>query len=314
VFAPAGSLIKAFFKEEEPDWIRTKSAVEADWNACLQTLEGHNHSVRSVVFSPDGQRLASGSDDETVKIWDAMSGHYLQTLEGHNDSVRSVAFSPDGQRLASGSDDKTVKIWDATSGHCLQTLEGHNNWVQSIAFSPDGQRLASGSDNKTVKIWDATSGHCLQTLKGHGLSVQSVAFSPEGQRLASGSDDETVKIWDATSGHCLQTFVTGCETTRISFDYTDRYLLTDTGCIKVTTAANKSSIEPHIPGRHSYGLRQDWTWITCNDQNVLWLQGANKLLVDAVKWRHEGFYVLGAHLPSGYSNSHLTREQVSKSG
>ncbi|KAK3367860.1 WD40-repeat-containing domain protein [Podospora didyma] len=91
-------------------------------------------------FSPDGQRLASGSY-KTIKIWDPTLGQCLQTLEGHDNSVQSVAFSPDGQRLASGSKDKTIKIWDPTSGQCLQTLEGHNGWVQSVAFSPDGRYL-----------------------------------------------------------------------------------------------------------------------------------------------------------------------------
>ncbi|WPJ66488.1 hypothetical protein SMAC4_14051 [Sordaria macrospora] len=205
VFAPSGSLIKRNFRAEEPEWIRTKPAVELDWNACLQTLEGHRGDVFSVAFSPDGQRLASGSYDETIKIWDPASGSCLQTLEGHRSYVASVAFSPDGQRLASGSGDNTIKIWDPASGSCLQTLEGHRSYVASVAFSPDGQRLASGSGDNTIKIWDPASGSCLQTLEGHRSDVRSVAFSPDGQRLASGSGDETIKIWDPASGSCLQT-------------------------------------------------------------------------------------------------------------
>ena len=93
VFAPTCSLVKMKFKAEEPDWLSTKPVVEANWNACLQTLEGHNGSVQSVAFSPDGQRLASGSY-KTVKIWDAASGQCLQTLEGHHGSASSV-FSLD---------------------------------------------------------------------------------------------------------------------------------------------------------------------------------------------------------------------------
>ncbi|KAL2885587.1 Vegetative incompatibility protein HET-E-1 [Ceratocystis lukuohia] len=219
IFSPTNSLTKQIYSHEEPNWIEPKPQVEENWDACLRTLEGHGDSVNSVVFSNDGQRLASGSKDETVKIWDATSGACLQTLEGHHESVESVVFSNDGQRLASGSFDYTVKIWDATSGACLQTLEGHHESVESVVFSNNGQRLASGSydytvkiwdatsvsRDETVKIWDATSGACLQTLEGHSRFVNSVVFSNDGQRLASGSGDSTVKIWDATSGACLQT-------------------------------------------------------------------------------------------------------------
>jgi len=122
VFAPTGSLVKQNFKTDKPDWISTEPVVEAEWNACLQTLEGHRYSVQSVAFSPDGQRLASGSYDKTIKIWDPASRQCLQTLEGHRHLVQSVAFSPDGQRLASGSNDDTIKIWDPASGQCLQTF------------------------------------------------------------------------------------------------------------------------------------------------------------------------------------------------
>ncbi|KAL2889226.1 Vegetative incompatibility protein HET-E-1 [Ceratocystis lukuohia] len=200
IFSPTNSLIRRMFHHEEPDWIALKPEVEEDWSTCLRTLVGHKSDVSSVVFSNDRQRLASGSYDRTVKIWDATSGACLQTFESHFSFVTSVAFSNDGQRLASGSCDRTVKIWDTTSGTCLQTLEGHGDYVKSVVFSNDGQRLASGSDDRKVKIWDATSGACLQTLKGHHHSVTSVVFSNDGQRLASGSDDSTVKIWDATYG------------------------------------------------------------------------------------------------------------------
>ncbi|KAF6525555.1 hypothetical protein HZS61_011350 [Fusarium oxysporum f. sp. conglutinans] len=205
VFSPTRSLIRELFEKDEPNWIMLKPSVESDWNACLQTLEGHHSSVTSVAFSADGQRVASGSSDETVKIWDAVTGACVQTLEGHDDSVTSVAFSADGQRVASGSSDETVKIWDAATGACVQTLEGHHNSVDSVAFSADSQQVASGSSDETVKIWDAATGACVQTLEGHHSSVDSVAFSADSQQVVSGSGDKTVKIWDTATGACMQT-------------------------------------------------------------------------------------------------------------
>ncbi|GFF82378.1 LOW QUALITY PROTEIN: hypothetical protein IFM47457_05784 [Aspergillus lentulus] len=138
-----------------------------------QTLEGHLAYVWSVAFSPNGQLLASGSDDSNVYIWDSATGALQWTLRGHTKSVQSVAFSANNCLLASGSEDKT-----------------------SVNISADSLLLASGSEDKT----DLTTGRLLQTLKGHLDMVFSVGFLPDGQLLASGSGDKTVRLWNTTTG------------------------------------------------------------------------------------------------------------------
>jgi WD40 repeat protein len=209
------------------------------------TLTGHTDWVLSVAFSPDGRLLASGSFDDTIKLWEVASGRLVRTLTGHTDWVRSVAFSPDGRLLASGSDDETIKLWevasgslvrslghtapvlsvafspdgrllasgsykeiklwDVATGSLVRTLTGHTNWVLSVAFSPDGRLLASGSADKTIKLWEVASGSLVRTLTGHTDWVRSVAFSPDGRLLASGSADKTIKLWEVASGSLVRT-------------------------------------------------------------------------------------------------------------
>jgi WD40 repeat protein len=165
----------------------------------LRTLRGHSGGVLSVAFSPNGQRIVTGSLDGTAKVWDAANGKELLTFKGHRLRINSVAFSPDGQRIATGSGDATVKLWDSTSGKELLTLKGHHKTVTCVAFSSDGQRIASGSEDATVKLWDSTSGKESLTLKGHTNDVTSVAFSPDGRRIVSGGDNVAM-VWDAASG------------------------------------------------------------------------------------------------------------------
>jgi WD40 repeat protein len=170
-----------------------------------KTLTGHSDSVLSAAYSPDSRYLASGSIDNTIKIWEVATGKELRTLTGHFSGVYSVVYSPDGRYLASASADNTIKIWEVATGKELRTLTGHSDSVWSVAYSPDGRYLASGNYDNTIKIWEVATGKELRTLTGHSNSVPSVAYSPDGRYLASGSWDDTIKIWEVATGRELRT-------------------------------------------------------------------------------------------------------------
>ena len=207
-FAPDGNTLASGSRDKAIKfWDATSNELKLsiDIRDIDHQRKGHTDSVHSVAFAADGNTLASGSWDDTIKLWDARSGELLHTLEGHDGGVTSVAFAPDGSTLASGSWDDTIKLWDARSGELLRTLKEHDSHVESVAFAPDGSTLASGSSDKTIKLWDAHSGTLLQTLEGHTGSVRKVAFAPNGNALTSESFDGTIRLWDARSGELLHT-------------------------------------------------------------------------------------------------------------
>jgi uncharacterized delta-60 repeat protein len=157
----------------------------------------HNDSVNAVAFSPDGKTLATGSYDNTARLWDVETGKQLKRLE-HDGSVNIVAFSTDGKTLATGSSDNTSCTWDVKTGELLQRLKQDGS-VIDVAFSPDGKILAIGSWDNTAWLWDVQTGKELQRLE-HDDYVIDVAFSQDGKTLATGSYDNTARLWDVQTG------------------------------------------------------------------------------------------------------------------
>ena len=172
-------------------------------NFSYTRFDGHSRSVNSVAFSPlDGKMIASGSRDDTIRIWNAATGGLLHILTD-TDSVYSVAFSPDGKILTSGNH-YTISIWDTATGKHLKTINSGDAY--SIAFSPDGKTIASGSrGDDTIHLWDINTGERLQKFTGHSDAVLSVAFSLDGKMIASGSSDDTLRLWDVNTGVNLKT-------------------------------------------------------------------------------------------------------------
>jgi len=171
-------------------------------NQVIFTLSGHSESVQAIAISPNGETLASGSYDKTVKLWNLKTGKLIKTLSGHKEAVTSVAITPDGQILASGSNDSTVKIWNLKTGELLSTLNGNNQPVTSILISPDGKSLINASRDKTVKFWNLKTGELQRTLKTEAVSL---AMSEDGKKLFSGNEDGTIQLFDSSTGKLLKT-------------------------------------------------------------------------------------------------------------
>lgn len=177
---------------EEPDYPIPKRL--------LYTLQGHTDWVNSVAISPNGDTLASGSEDNTIKLWDMHTGKERRTLKkgwwqkGHDAPVRTILFSPNGHLLASGSDDNTIKLWNTKTYKVCRTLQSDGLGVRTLAFSPDGCILAS--ENETLKLWEVNTGKVLLTFQGQNV----VAFSPDGLMLASAGANHTIKLWEVSTG------------------------------------------------------------------------------------------------------------------
>ena len=162
----------------------------------------HGVSVYTVAFSPDGQLLASGGNNNKAILWNVASRIEQTTFRGHKKSVMSVVFSPDGKYLASASHDGFVRLWnvDSRRRHAVFT-HTRTGWVRGVAFSPDGKLLASGGGDQSgsVMLWNIDGNQRIDPMIGHAAIVESVAFSPDGRLLASTSRDKTVKLWDVNT-------------------------------------------------------------------------------------------------------------------
>ena len=180
------------------EWLRLRNPPPFILNlTCLRILEGHTDGVKAIMITPDSRRAVSGSEDNTLRVWNLETGE-SRVLSGHRDVVWAVAITPDGRRALSGSGDSTLRVWDLETGESW-ALEGHTRVVFAVSITPDGRRALSGSGDSTLRAWDLETGES-RVLCGHGNGVWAVAITPDGRSAVSGSGDSTLRVWDLETG------------------------------------------------------------------------------------------------------------------
>lgn len=232
--------------------------IMASTNEVLFDVQGHRSYVKSVAISPDGQTLATASDDGCCKLWNANDGAEVFNLRGHDSrmhclctldedgmcyqqdpncpnkghggkgkhpGVMAVAWSIDGHSLASGGKDGVVIVFHP-NGSIVYRLHRHSESVLAVAFSPDGRKLATAGMEGKVHLWTLTSGEVLRTLVGHPLGVLALAFQPDSQRVATAGFDRQVKVWDVETGEHIMNLAGHREPVRaVSFSPDGKKLL-----------------------------------------------------------------------------------------
>jgi WD40 repeat protein len=175
-------------------------------NNTLAVFKGNTTHIWSVDYAPEQHKVAAGSFDNSIKVWDCVTQKIDFVLYGHKKSALPVAFSPNEKHIVSGSLDRTVKIWNAMTGELLTSLEKHTDNIYDIEFHPSGKYFATCSRDMTIRLWDFETGEVVKTFVGHDKGVMDIEFTPDGNHIVSASLDGTIRLWILKSGKTIYTF------------------------------------------------------------------------------------------------------------
>ena len=251
----------------------------------VDMLQGHTHKITGIAYAPDGRTLASGSvgQDDTIILWDTVSGTHKATLTEPPFGVYCIAFSPDGKTIATGGYEE-VQLWDAVSGERKASFMAHASMViNNIAFSPDGKTLAIGGFVAlSIRLWDVATSTHKATLMGHKSLVTSIAFSSDGKTIATGSSDG-IRLWDAVSGAHKTTLVGNRASRSVTFSPNGRTLASGTykevELWDVPSGQHRQTLTGHTALVNSIAFSPDGRTIATVDSEIrLWdaASGAHK--------------------------------------
>jgi WD40 repeat protein len=240
-------------------------------------LSGHKGPVLSAAFSPDGHRIVTGSEDQSARVWDVVSGKMLVEIKHHNGPVRSVAFMPDGTKIVSGSDDHIVRIFDAQTGDLIAELKEHKAGILSVAVSADNKRIVAGFDDGTARVWDAITRQQISLLSGqHSGRVNSVSISGDGAVVVTGSSDATASVWDVATS----------KPTRVVREHT----------LAISSVALSAGAKSFVTGSFDKTIR---VWDASTGQPLATLKGTDQSVSSVA------FDAAGTHIVSGSSDGEM---------
>ena len=168
----------------------------------LRTLRSHPGVAICVDAAPNGQMVASGGSDRSLRLWDLESGECVQTLQGHAAFVSAVAWDPSSSRIVTASADGTLRVWDLDQGRCVQVLEGHRGPIRDLVITEDGRIALSAGQDGSIGVWDIVEGSNIRFLRGQSGAVTSVALV--GETVVGGGEDGTVRLWGLDTGDALR--------------------------------------------------------------------------------------------------------------
>jgi len=207
---------------------------------------GHHKWITCLCFSPDGERIITGSADRTLIIWN-IDGTLIRNIKAHDSFIEDVAISPSSRIIASVSRGRDIKLWNM-EGNLLAVLEGHTDKVLGVRFHPMGQTFASISSDRTIKVWDI-KGNLLKTLYGHKGGIHSIVFNVKGSKMITGSQDTTIKFWHNDGNTNTQLFGHVDEINCIAFSPDGRFIATSSSdCTIKIWFANSAKLITSLEG------------------------------------------------------------------
>ncbi|XP_026464408.1 LOW QUALITY PROTEIN: protein Notchless-like [Ctenocephalides felis] len=251
---------------------------------CTSSLPGHAEAVISLSFGPQGDKLASGSGDTTVRLWDILTQTPIHVCKGHRQWVLCVSWSPCGTKLASGCKAGEIKLWNPETGQQIgKTLIGHKQYITSLSWepyhsNPDCRLLASSSKDTDVKIWDTVLCQHILTLSGHTQAVTTVKWGGLGL-LYTGSHDREIKIWRAKDGILCRTLkghAHWVNSLALNTDYVLRTGPFHPVMDKNVKITDKNVMKQLAQERYNAVCSDYETLVSCSDDFTLYLWTTNK--------------------------------------